>query len=1065
MSLCFRSRLFLVVLGLALFAGRSLAADKLVSPNASPEAQRLRAYLDEIKGQYILSGQHENVDWFGINNEAEMDYLKAQTGKLPVVRGFDYIFYVDALDWSTKEPMQHIAERAIAWHQQHGVVTINWHWFVDTIYNGKAYGAFYNEVEVTETNGTKSKIATNFEPNNIFVEGTREQSEFYRELDQIAGDLKKLRDAGVPVIWRPFHECSGGWFWWGTRGATTFKKLWSAMFTRLTQYHGLNNLIWCYNPTERDTNPRDWYPGDAYVDMVSFDFYPTKGTHPTFQANYQQLQQLVGTSKPIALSEVGSIPDIDQMFAEGANWTWFAVWNGSFITDGVYNSVPFLQTVYNHARVLTLDEMPDLYRLLVTVPPTTAKVVVGEPATFSITAKGATAYVWQRSLDGGLTWTDLTDDATYTGTTTPTLTVADCTLAMWGQLYRCGITDGVQPTLYSSAAALQPKYSQFAALSARAPVGTGDQTLILGFVFAGGGKPTMLRGVGPGLLKGDASLAGKELADPQLILNELQTVNSASQFVPIATNDNWGGTAELRTTMSALGMGALDDTSKDAALLHTPTQVVYTAQVSGVGDTTGVALAEAYDAHLADKTKRLTALSLRNQVGAGANNLFAGFVISGDLPKKVVIRGVGPGLVPTVPAAQVLANPLLQLNRFTPATLSWTVVGTNDDWGGSAALTATMKSLGMGALAADSKDAVLALELQPGIYTAQLGGVGDTTGVGLVEIYESSSLAPLAWTSTGPLISPITDAQHPIVSVKDPTVVYDNGKWHVYATTADTNGNWNMVYLNFRTWAEAATAQPYYLNQNPNLAGYHCAPQVFYFRPQKKWYLLYQSQHPTFSTTDDLAKPETWTAPQAFFQGTPASVVQGWIDYWIICDDTHAYLFFSDDNGRFYRSRTKLEDFPRNFGDPEVIMQETNKFDLFEASCVYRLQGLNQYLCFIECLGQYGRRYFKAFTTDRLDGTWKPLAGANTWETPFAGLNNVAAAAGGTLWTVDISHGELLRVGSDETMTVDPQNLHFLYQGMDRNASAPSYNLLPYRLALLSATNAAQSADLPPGGN
>ena len=114
MALRFRSGLFLIALSLALAPVRSLATDTLVSPNASPEAQRLLAYLDEIKGQYILSGQHENVDWFGIRNEAEMDYIKAQTGKLPVVRGFDYIFYVDALDWSTKESMQHVADRAIA---------------------------------------------------------------------------------------------------------------------------------------------------------------------------------------------------------------------------------------------------------------------------------------------------------------------------------------------------------------------------------------------------------------------------------------------------------------------------------------------------------------------------------------------------------------------------------------------------------------------------------------------------------------------------------------------------------------------------------------------------------------------------------------------------------------------------------------------------------------------------------------------------------------------------------------------------------------------------------------
>ena len=324
-------------------------------------------------------------------------------------------------------------------------------------------------------------------------------------------------------------------------------------------------------------------------------------------------------------------------------------------------------------------------------------------------------------------------------------------------------------------------------------------------------------------------------------------------------------------------------------------------------------------------------------------------------------------------------------------------------------------------------------------------------------------LAPLTWTTTGPLISPIADASHPIVSVKDPTVVYSDGLWHVYATTYAEKKGWSMVYLNFRNWSEAAQAKPYYLDRNPALAGYHCAPQVFYFRPHKKWYLLYQSQHPTVSTADDLSKPETWTAPQPLFAGTPKSVVQGWIDYWIICDDTHAYLFFSDDYGRFYRSRTTLAAFPNGFDDPVVIMQEKNRFDLFEASCVYRLKGTSLYLCYIECLGgPENRRYFKAFTADRLDGTWKPLPGADTWEKPFAGMHNVKTADGSPLWSIDISHGELLRDGNDETMTIDPANLHFLYQGMDRHTGQMDYGLLPYRLGLLSATGAATSADTQP---
>ena len=155
-----------------------------------------------------------------------------------------------------------------------------------------------------------------------------------------------------------------------------------------------------------------------------------------------------------------------------------------------------------------------------------------------------------------------------------------------------------------------------------------------------------------------------------------------------------------------------------------------------------------------------------------------------------------------------------------------------------------------------------------------------------------------------------------IIAVKDPSVVYHDGMWHVYATTATAPNGWSIVYLSFKDWSEAADAKPYYIDQNPGLRGYHCAPQVFYFRPHKKWYLIYQSQQPQYSTADDLSKPETWTRPENFFASNPPDMPRLPIDYWVICDDTHAYLFFTGDNGRLYRSRTTLEEFPNGMSAP-----------------------------------------------------------------------------------------------------------------------------------------------------
>ena len=305
---------------------------------------------------------------------------------------------------------------------------------------------------------------------------------------------------------------------------------------------------------------------------------------------------------------------------------------------------------------------------------------------------------------------------------------------------------------------------------------------------------------------------------------------------------------------------------------------------------------------------------------------------------------------------------------------------------------------------------------------------------------------PLKWKSTGALVKPVSDANHTIVSVKDPTVVHYNGLWHIYATAYSTSANtWSMVYLNFKDWADAPKAKLTYIDVNPALKGYHCAPSLFYFTPQKKWYLVFQSQQPQYCNTDDISKPETWTAPQNFFD-RQTRLPRLPIDYHLISDGTYMYLFFTGDDGNFYRSRTKIEDFPNGMSAPEIAIQE-NRNTLFEASITYKIKGTDTYLTLIEAMSP--SRFYRAWVSDRLDGQWTPVPDATTWDKPFAGINNVTFEDGVTPWTRDISHGELLRDGYDEKMTIDPNNLQFLYQGRDPANSERRYEMYPYQLGLL----------------
>ena len=144
------------------------------------------------------------------------------------------------------------------------------------------------------------------------------------------------------------------------------------------------------------------------------------------------------------------------------------------------------------------------------------------------------------------------------------------------------------------------------------------------------------------------------------------------------------------------------------------------------------------------------------------------------------------------------------------------------------------------------------------------------------------------------------------------------------------------------------------------------------------------------------------------------------IDYHVICDDTHAYLFFTGDNGRFYRCRTKIEDFPNGMSDPEVAIED-HRNNLFEGSMTYKIKGTDTYLTMIEALSP--ARYYRAWISNDLNGDWTPVPGADSWDTPFAGINNVTFEDGVEPWTRDISHGELLRDGYDVDTDRRPQQL------------------------------------------
>jgi len=341
-----------------------------------------------------------------------------------------------------------------------------------------------------------------------------------------------------------------------------------------------------------------------------------------------------------------------------------------------------------------------------------------------------------------------------------------------------------------------------------------------------------------------------------------------------------------------------------------------------------------------------------------------------------------------------------------------------------------------------------------GLRVFAQGNAPGTAGDSPAKNAPSRLAAPFSWELSQPLITPeTTRAVDPERAVKDPSIVYDGGKWHVFMSSK-CPGHTATEYVGFDKWENADKSPRTILRISDSK--YYCAPEVFYFRPQKKWYLVYQMDVPgskkmwlAYSTTTEIADPTSWTKAQPMLDGSSTDPrKEGGIDYWIICDDQRAYFFYTNNRGKLWRMWTPIKDFPNGFDHPEVALEG----DIYEAGHIYRLKGTNQYLAIIEARGHGDHRYFKAYVADRLDGKWTGVA--DTEKNPFAGAANVTAAGGGKLWADNISHGELIRDSNDETLTVDPGKLRFLIQGVLQDDKPESYQQILWRLGLLTLKKA-----------
>lgn len=317
---------------------------KPINRNASPGVRSILNYLYEVKGSgQILSSQHI----FLREDYNEVEHIKNLTGKYPAIIEFDLLNF----NKSPKHKEQYL-RFAKDWYRAGGLVAVSWH-------------ETSPELDVLDEGGYKygtKKRMSQERFNEVLKNGTDLQNKWLEHLDLAAQWLGELQAAGVVVLWRPYHEMTGGWFWWGGKKAESFKSLWIMAYERLTIRHKLNNLIWVWSAAQ--VGDYDAYLPIEHVDIAGIDMYRKNRNDIKFAHRASKIQQ-AAKGKPVALTEVGTIPTMD-ILINHTEFVWFTIWVRGWLDNEYYpepkqngpgNSPAWIKEAYAHPKVITRDRI------------------------------------------------------------------------------------------------------------------------------------------------------------------------------------------------------------------------------------------------------------------------------------------------------------------------------------------------------------------------------------------------------------------------------------------------------------------------------------------------------------------------------------------------------------------------------------------------------------------------------------------------------------------------------------------------------------------------------------
>lgn len=314
----------------AYFESREVDPTKPVSENAQTNEKTMEVwnYLRSVYGKQVITCQQM------MGNECYEDLVFYNaTNDLTAMKGYDFIFCTGSYH------SDDMIDEAIEWSKESGgLCAFTWHWNVpkDIDNPGGGYAFYTSEI-------------TNFSQVNAVTPGTKEYETVIHDIDLIATKIQRMESEGVTILFRPLHEASGAWFWWGLQGRDSatnevFQKLWYMIYDRLENYHKLTNIIWVWNgqnphtaihPNAFDIEGIDRYYDQEDISAEALSTYYEKcyGELAGYDKYCAELAGMDSTGKMMALTECGYIPDPDGIKAANTMWLYYMVWNGDFIYE------------------------------------------------------------------------------------------------------------------------------------------------------------------------------------------------------------------------------------------------------------------------------------------------------------------------------------------------------------------------------------------------------------------------------------------------------------------------------------------------------------------------------------------------------------------------------------------------------------------------------------------------------------------------------------------------------------------------------------------------------------